>query len=210
VGQTGAGKSSLAVALWRLRELESGSITIDSIDLSTVALEHLRTRLSIIPQDPLLFRGTIRHNLDPFEEWDDSNIWDALRRCRMESFVRSKASTLSHEVTEGGTNLSVGQRQLLCMARAILKGSKIVIMDEATASVDLETERLIQDAIVEEFKECTVLTIAHRLSTVLSCDQILVMSKGRAQEIGPPSSLVSDQESAFYQMMKTLDSHHTN
>lgn len=176
---------------------------IDGIDISEIELGHLRSKLSIIPQDPLLFRGTIRHNLDPFEEWDDDAIWDAMTRCRMDQFVRSKASGLSHEVTEGGTNLSVGQRQLLCMARAILKGSKIVIMDEATASVDLDTERLIQHAIVEEFKRCTVLTIAHRLSTVLACDQVIVMSQGRVFEIGSPTGLMEDDASKFSEMMRT-------
>ncbi|KAE9378407.1 P-loop containing nucleoside triphosphate hydrolase protein [Stipitochalara longipes BDJ] len=210
VGRTGAGKSSLALALLRVLEAREGSISIDGLDISKLKLHHLRSRLSIIAQDPVLFSGTIRSNLDPFNSHSDEEILEALRRvylinstevemCRdvandniMESVSsgRNLFAFLHSPVGESGRNFSQGQRQLLCLARAIISRPKILILDEATSAVDRETDRLIQRSIREEFVNCTLIVIAHRLSTVTDFDKILVMGEGRGLEFGTPRELV--------------------
>lgn len=144
VGRTGAGKSSLTLSLFRIIEAASGSIIIDGLDISKLGLHALRSRLTIIPQDPVLFSGTVRINLDPFNTHSDDDIWRALELAHLKSFVKGLAAGLNHEVSEGGENLSVGQRQLVCLARALLRKTKVLILDEATAAVDLETDDLIQ------------------------------------------------------------------
>jgi len=201
VGRTGSGKSSLIVALLRLVELSSGSIKIDGIDIADISLEQLRTRLSVIPQDPVLFDGTIRFNLDPFESYNDETIWEALEKTKLRSRVSSLGGQLLADVGQGGENLSVGERQLLCLARALLRNSKILILDEATASVDPETEVAVQSTVQKEFKQCTILTIAHRLSSVSTCDKILVMKKGQVLELDTPTNLMSNPNSEFNKMM---------
>lgn len=201
VGRTGSGKSSLIVALLRLVELSSGSIKIDGTDIADISLEQLRTRLSVIPQDPVLFDGTVRFNLDPFESYSDETIWEALEKTKLRSRVSSLSRQLLANVGQGGENLSVGERQLLCLARALLRNSKILILDEATASVDPETEVAVQSMIQKEFKHCTILTIAHRLSSVTTCDKILVMKKGQVLELDTPANLMSNPNSEFNKMM---------
>ncbi|KAL5281122.1 ABCC2.2 family protein [Megaselia abdita] len=202
VGRTGAGKSSLTLALFRIIESSGGRIFIDGIDISTLGLHNLRSRLTIIPQDPVLFSGSLRMNLDPFDSKTDDELWKALELAHLKTFVTSLTAGLNHEISEGGENLSVGQRQLVCLARALLRKTKVLILDEATAAVDLETDDLIQKTIRTEFKECTVLTIAHRLNTIMDSDRVIVLDKGEITEYASPSELLQNKSSAFYSMAK--------
>ncbi|XP_065072690.1 multidrug resistance-associated protein 1 isoform X3 [Ochlerotatus camptorhynchus] len=202
VGRTGAGKSSLTLALFRIIESAGGKIVIDGHDISQLGLHSLRSRLTIIPQDPVLFSGTLRINLDPFNIQSDEEIWKALEHAHLKSFVKGLTAGINHEVSEGGENLSVGQRQLICLARALLRKTKVLILDEATAAVDLETDDLIQRTIRTEFKECTVLTIAHRLNTIMDSDKVIVLDKGQISEFAAPSELLQNKSSAFYSMAK--------
>ncbi|XP_008326492.1 multidrug resistance-associated protein 4 isoform X3 [Cynoglossus semilaevis] len=201
VGRTGAGKSSLISALFRLAEPE-GKIMIDGVLTSTIGLHTLRQKMSIIPQDPVLFTGTMRKNLDPFRQHTDEDLWNALQEVQMKAVVEELPSKLETLLTESGSNFSVGQRQLVCLARAILRKNRILIIDEATANVDPRTDSLIQETIRDKFQECTVLTIAHRLNTIIDCDRILVLDAGRIQEYDEPYVLLQNQEGLFYQMVQ--------
>ena len=189
VGRTGAGKSTLTIALFRLAELESGRCLIDGVDLSTLGLSDVRGRLSIIPQDPFLFSGTLRECIDPFGSSEDRIILEALEAVRLAK-PDSGLDLLESIVEEGGRNYSVGERQLLCLARALLAKPKVLVMDEATASVDGETDAFIQRMLRTRFKGTTLLTVAHRLNTIMDYDSILVMDKGRAAEFGSPQDLL--------------------
>jgi len=200
VGRTGAGKSSLTLGLFRMVEPATGSIHIDGVDISKLGLHNLRSRLTIIPQDPVLFSGTIRRNLDPFEEHHDDRLWEALKQSHLHGFVSGLKESLQHEVVEGGENLSVGQRQLICLARALLRKTKVLVLDEATAAVDLETDDLIQRTIRTEFEGSTVITIAHRLNTILDYDRILVLKEGKVVEFDTPSVLIEKEGSLFKSM----------
>eukprot|EP00026_Physarum_polycephalum_P005751 Phypoly_transcript_05789.p1 GENE.Phypoly_transcript_05789~~Phypoly_transcript_05789.p1 ORF type:complete len:624 (+),score=83.26 Phypoly_transcript_05789:135-1874(+) len=200
-GRTGAGKSSLVMAFFRLVEFAGGSVIIDGVNISNIGLYDLRSRLSIIPQDPTLFIGTIRSNLDPFEMFSDDKIWSVLERVYLSAFVRSLPEGLHYKVTESGDNLSVGQRQLMCLGRALLRDSRILIMDEATAAVDMETDQLIQKTIREGFKDSTVMTIAHRINTIMDYDKIMVLDAGSVVEFGDPTSLVQDPNSVFHSLV---------
>ncbi|KAH9084688.1 hypothetical protein Ae201684P_001928 [Aphanomyces euteiches] len=191
VGRTGAGKSSLVVALMRLSEIDGGHIYIDGVDISTIGLHDLREKISIIPQDPVLFSGSIRSNVDPFNARADDEIWTALKK------VHLTVGSLDDIVDERGANLSVGERQLLCIARAMLKRSKIILMDEATASIDSDTDRQIQRSFREVFADCTCITIAHRLNTIMDSDKILVMDRGSAVEFDAPKRLLKQKDSIF-------------
>ena len=202
VGRTGAGKSSLTLALFRIIESAGGSITIDGENIALMGLQRLRSRLTIIPQDPVLFTGSLRMNLDPFEEYSDRDIWKSLEQAHLKSYVSNLPNGLKHEVTEGGDNLSVGQRQLVCLARALLRKTKVLVLDEATAAVDLETDDLIQDTIRKEFADCTVLTIAHRLNTIMDSSRIMVLDAGRVVEFDTPENLLRKTDSIFYGMAK--------
>ncbi|XP_032595387.1 multidrug resistance-associated protein 1 isoform X5 [Drosophila grimshawi] len=202
VGRTGAGKSSLTLALFRIIESAGGKILIDGVDIASMGLHMLRSRLTIIPQDPVLFSGSLRSNLDPFEIKTDEELWKALELSHLKAFAKSLAAGLNHEISEGGENLSVGQRQLVCLARALLRKTKVLILDEATAAVDLETDDLIQKTIRSEFKECTVMTIAHRLNTILDSDKVIVLDKGQITEFASPDELLGNPKSAFYSMAK--------
>ncbi|XP_028758271.1 ABC transporter C family member 5 isoform X1 [Neltuma alba] len=206
VGRTGSGKSTLIQALFRLVEPSSGSIHIDDIDITSIGLHDLRSRLSIIPQDPTLFEGTIRGNLDPLEEHSDKEIWEALDKSQLRDIIRQKEEKLDTQVLENGDNWSVGQRQLVALGRALLKQSRILVLDEATASVDTATDNLIQKIIRTEFKDCTVCTIAHRIPTVIDSDLVLVLSDGRVAEFDTPSRLLEDKSSMFLKLVTEYSS----
>ncbi|XP_058737877.1 ABC transporter C family member 5-like [Vicia villosa] len=206
VGRTGSGKSTLIQALFRLIEPADGSIHIDNINILEIGLHDLRSHLSIIPQDPTLFEGTIRGNLDPLEEHSDKDIWEALDKSQLGQIIREKGQKLDTPVIENGDNWSVGQRQLVSLGRALLKQSKILVLDEATASVDTATDNLIQKIIRTEFKACTVLTIAHRIPTVIDSDQVLVLSDGRVAEFDTPLRLLEDKSSMFLKLVSEYSS----
>uniref|UniRef100_A0A182P629 Uncharacterized protein n=1 Tax=Anopheles epiroticus TaxID=199890 RepID=A0A182P629_9DIPT len=199
VGRTGAGKSSLIGALFRLAQVE-GEILLDGIDTADITLEQLRSKVSIIPQDPVLFSGTLRRNLDPFEDYPDVELWSALEQVELKELANTPAG-LQMAVAAGGSNFSVGQRQLICLARAILRNNRILVLDEATANVDPTTDRLIQDTIRHKFADCTVLTIAHRLNTIMDSDRVLVMDAGQAVELGTPYELLQLPISIFRDMV---------
>ncbi|XP_014720342.2 ATP-binding cassette sub-family C member 4 [Equus asinus] len=203
VGRTGAGKSSLISALFRLSEPE-GKIWIDKILTTEVGLHDLRKKMSIIPQEPVLFTGTMRKNLDPFNEHTDEELWDALKEVQLKEAVEDLPGKMDTELAEAGSNFSVGQRQLVCLARAILRKNRILIIDEATANVDLRTDELIQKKIREKFAHCTVLTIAHRLNTIIDSDKIMVLDSGRLKEYDEPYVLLQNRDSLFYKMVQQL------
>ncbi|KAG0299954.1 Multidrug resistance-associated protein 1 [Dissophora globulifera] len=242
VGRTGAGKSSLTLALFRIveaansywakesdnsqafvtdvkgskgadldrvieeiqeeedEEEDGGRIEIDGIDISKVGLQDLRKRIAIIPQDPTLFSGSVRQNLDPFQELEDVELWEALDRSHLKAYISSLPGGLSFEISQNGENFSVGQRSLICLARALLRKTKILIMDEATAAVDVETDELIQKTIRKEFKDRTILTIAHRIKTVMDSDKILVLERGRVVEFDAPGKLLKNEASLFHRL----------
>ncbi|XP_076295432.1 ATP-binding cassette sub-family C member 4 isoform X2 [Lasioglossum baleicum] len=197
VGRTGAGKTSLISALFRLTQLE-GRICIDDLDINQIGLHDLRKKISIIPQEPILFSATLRDNLDPFHNYDDASLWAALEDVELKSSIES----LDYVVDQGGANFSVGQRQLLCLARAILRNNKILLLDEATANVDPTTDALIQTTIRQNFKHCTVLTIAHRLNTIMDSDKVLVMDHGQVAEFDHPHILLQNERGHFTSMLK--------
>ncbi|KAI8901223.1 P-loop containing nucleoside triphosphate hydrolase protein [Globomyces pollinis-pini] len=209
VGRTGAGKSSLIQALFRIVEPSpTGSIKIDSVNTSDIGLDDLRSRISIIPQEPFCFKGTIRFNLDPFGKYTDEELWNVLELVKLKQAIESDAKKLDAIVVENGANWSVGERQLICLARAILRNSKLIVMDEATSSVDLNTDTLIQTMIRERsgsFGESTILTIAHRLLTVIDYDYILVLDQGSVKEYGKPWELLQNSSGYFYKMVQEMD-----
>jgi ABC-type multidrug transport system fused ATPase/permease subunit len=196
-GRTGAGKSSLINCLLRLTEIDEGSILIDSTPINSLGLHDLRHSIAIIPQTPLLFTGTLRYNLDPFDDFSDFDLWNSLKQVQLFHKINHHHLQLLQPVTEGGSNFSVGERQLLCFARAILRNSSILILDEATASVDTETDKIIQEMIREVFVKSTVLTIAHRIATIIDYDKVIVLDSGLIVEFDSPSRLLSDPNSVF-------------
>ncbi|KAF6122854.1 ATP binding cassette subfamily C member 1 [Phyllostomus discolor] len=201
VGRTGAGKSSLTLGLFRINESAEGEIIIDNVNIAKIGLHDLRFKITIIPQDPVLFSGSLRMNLDPFSQYSDEEVWTSLELAHLKNFVSGLPDKLNHECAEGGENLSIGQRQLVCLARALLRKTKILVLDEATAAVDLETDDLIQSTIRTQFDDCTVLTIAHRLNTIMDYTRVIVLDKGEIRECGSPSDLLQ-QRGLFYSMAK--------
>eukprot|EP00794_Sanderia_malayensis_P020176 gene20176-22151_t len=199
-GRTGAGKSSLLSTLFRTSE-SNGIIKIDGVDISELGLKDLRSKISIIPQDPILFSGTMRKNIDPFDNFNDADLWNVLEEVQLKEAVQALPKKLEAEMTESGQNLSVGQRQLVCLARAILKRNKILVIDEATANVDPKTDALIQNTIREKFKDCTVLTIAHRLNTIMDSDRIMVLDAGYLKEFNEAYNLLRCRNTLLYQLV---------
>ncbi|RZC39082.1 multidrug resistance-associated protein 4-like, partial [Asbolus verrucosus] len=200
VGRTGSGKSSIISALLRLYDIE-GRITIDGVDIKTLSLDFLRSTISLIPQDPVLFSGTIRDNIDPTRTYTDDEIWKAVKTANLKKLVPS----LDFEIVEGGSNFSIGQRQLICLARAAIRKNKIIVMDEATANMDSETDTLIHQTIKENVVSCTVFTIAHKLHSVLKSDKVMVLEKGEIIEYGNPANLLENKNGAFYKMVAKAD-----
>ncbi|CAI8596274.1 unnamed protein product [Vicia faba] len=201
VGRTGSGKSTLIQALFRIIEPIVGRILIDGIDISSIGLHDLRSRLSIIPQDPTMFEGTVRSNLDALEEYTDEQIWEALDMCQLGDEVRKKEGKLDSSVSENGENWSMGQRQLVCLGRVLLKKSKVLVLDEATASVDTATDNLIQQTLKQHFSDCTVITIAHRITSVIDSDMVLLLNQGLIEEYDSPTRLLENKLSPFAQLV---------
>ncbi|KAF8946123.1 Multidrug resistance-associated protein 1 [Haplosporangium gracile] len=201
VGRTGSGKSTLLVGLLRIVEATGGAILVDGIDISKIGLKNLRTKVGIIPQEPVLFVGTIRTNLDPFGQYEDNAIWRALDAVHLGDKVKEMPLKLDSPVIEHGKNFSLGQRQLICIARSLVIGSKIIVLDEATASIDMVTDRLLQETIKKSFADCTVLTIAHRLNTIIESDKVLVMDGGVVAEFGEPHKLLQDPNGIFAELV---------
>lgn len=210
VGRTGAGKSSLTLALFRIIEPIEGNIDIDSINTSNIGLYDLRYHLNIIPQEAHAFEGTIRQNLDPFDDYTDEELWKVLELAHLKKYVENMSSGeddkeavgLKAKVLESGSNLSSGQRQLLCLARALLKKTRVLILDEATAAVDVQTDKIIQQTIKDEFSDRTIISIAHRIDTVMHSDRILVLDKGEIKEFDSPKKLLENKDSIFYSLCK--------
>ncbi|EFJ08247.1 hypothetical protein SELMODRAFT_132012 [Selaginella moellendorffii] len=202
VGRTGSGKTTLISALFRLVEPAGGTIVIDGVDITKVPLKVLRSRLSIIPQEPTLFRGTVRFNVDPLEEHPDTLIWEVLEKCHLRESIKEKPGKLSSLVGDDGENWSVGQRQLFCLARALLKKSRILVLDEATASIDNATDAILQKLLREEFSDCTVITVAHRIPTVIDSDMVLALRDGKLVNLfDVPEKLLNDRTSLFAKLV---------
>ncbi|OQR84043.1 multidrug resistance-associated protein 1, partial [Achlya hypogyna] len=200
VGRTGAGKSSLTMALFRINEVAGGAIELDGVDTKSVGVKTLRESIAIIPQNPVLFKGSLRGYLDPFGAFADAQLWAALTKVQMHARVAGVEGQLESAVEENGENFSVGERQMLCMARALLRNARVVVMDEATAAIDHETDQTLQRVIRTEFAASTVLTIAHRLDTVLDCDRILVFDQGRLVQCDSPQTLIAAGDGIFYDL----------
>ncbi|KAG8093912.1 hypothetical protein GUJ93_ZPchr0012g18779 [Zizania palustris] len=202
VGRTGSGKTTLIGALFRLVEPSGGKIIIDSVDITTIGLHDLRSCLGIIPQDPTLFQGTVRYNLDPIGQFSDEQIWEVLGKCQLLETVQEKEQGLDSLVVEDGSNWSMGQRQLFCLGRALLRRCRILVLDEATASIDNATDAILQKTIRTEFIDCTVITVAHRIPTVMDCTMVLAMSDGRVVEYDKPMKLMETEGSLFRELVK--------
>lgn len=192
----------MTLALFRIIEAAEGQIIIDDINIAEIGLHSLRSQLTIIPQDPVLFSGSLRMNIDPFKTYTDDEIWIALEQSHLKMFVKGLTEGLDYTIAESGENLSVGQRQLVCLARALLRKTKVLILDEATAAIDIETDELIQKTIRTQFNDCTILTIAHRLNTIMDSDRVIVLDQGQIAEYDTPKELLDNKDSIFYGMAK--------
>jgi len=196
-GRTGSGKTTLAKCLFRLMEVEAGKIEIDGVDIARVPLPVLRAKITMIPQDPTLFAGALRYSLDPSGTVSSEKLWAALESVDMKPHIENMEGGLDAEIAEGGENLSAGQRQLLCMARALLETPRLLIMDEATSNIDNKTDDKIQSMLKDAFSECSVLTIAHRIDTITWYDRVLVLDQGRVLEYDSPGVLAKTAGSEF-------------
>ncbi|XAR71674.1 Xenobiotic-transporting ATPase [Bertholletia excelsa] len=208
VGRTGSGKTTLISALFRLVEPAGGRILVDGIDITTIGLHDLRSRFGIIPQEPTLFNGTVRYNLDPLSQHSDHEIWEVLGKCQLREVVQEKEEGLDSLVVDDGSNWSMGQRQLFCLGRALLRQSKVLVLDEATASIDNATDMILQRTIRTEFADCTVISVAHRIPTVMDCTMVLAISDGKLVEYDEPMRLMKREDSLFGQLVKEYWSHY--
>ena len=199
VGRTGSGKSTLCLCMFRLLEASEGNISIDDIDISKIGLEILRKNLTIIPQEPTLIEGTLKENVDPEQIFDDEKIMAVLKDVGLDDFMEGK--NLEYKIENNGNNISIGEKQLICIARALIKKTKIILMDEATANIDYKTETFLQNSINKELKDCTVITIAHRIKTIINYDKILVLNNGEIAEYDSPKNLL-EKKGLFYQLYK--------
>ncbi|VDM81163.1 unnamed protein product, partial [Strongylus vulgaris] len=200
VGRTG--KSSIAKGLLRLVEKADGDVFIDGVNIAELGLHELRSRITIIPQDPILFSSTLRFNVDPFNQFADSDIWVALEACQLKEMVL-KQNGLYTEIEEGGKNISLGERQLLCLCRSLLEGGEILILDEATASLDYATQMLVNEVVRVHFRSATVITIAHKLETIGNCDRVMVIEDGIVVEYDTPENLLANKDSIYREMVET-------
>ncbi|KAK9663650.1 hypothetical protein RND81_O265100 [Saponaria officinalis] len=207
VGRTGSGKTTLIGALFRLVEPVGGRIVVDGVDICTIGLHDLRSRFGIIPQDPTLFNGTVRFNLDPLCQHNDDELWEVLGKCQLKEAVQEKEQGIDSKVVEDGSNWSMGQRQLFCLGRALLRRSRVLVLDEATASIDNATDLILQKTIRTEFADCTVITVAHRIPTVMDCTKVLAISDGKLMEYDEPMKLMKTEGSLFGQLVKEYWSH---
>jgi len=199
VGRTGSGKSTLFLSILRILEPLQGSILIDGVNISEIGLDDLRRHITIIPQDPMLFKGTLKENLDLLGKYSDEELWQSLERvCMKEKFEQENG--LATEIKEAGENLSAGEKQLLCIGRAILEQARIILIDEATSNIDPNTEQTILDTINNSFQDCTVITVAHRLKTIINADRVLVMGTGKVLEFDKPQTLIDDEKSYFHKL----------
>jgi ABC-type multidrug transport system fused ATPase/permease subunit len=199
------------VLLFRIAEIErdGGRVLIDNVPTADIGTEALRLNLSIIPQEPVIFSNTVRYNLDPFNTSNNDELWDVLRKVQMEEVISALPMGLEEQVSEGGENFSQGQRQLLCIARSLLRKPKILVLDEATASIDNATDANIQKMIRENFRDATVLTIAHRLNTIMDSDRVLVLDDGRIAEFDSPSELLRNEKGMFHSMVEKSKAAHS-
>jgi len=198
VGRTGSGKSTTLLALFRIINPAEGSITIDGINTLDMHLSTIRSALTIIPQEPTLFTGSVRYNIDPVGQYSDEEIWSALKLTHLDGVIHQLPGELEGMVTEGGDNFSVGQRQLICMVRALLRHSRIICMDEATASVDIQTDCLIQEMIRSQFQDCTIITVAHRLHTIMDSDRVMTLRDGKLVEFDKPITLIREHPDGLF------------
>ena len=200
VGRTGSGKSSIVLSLSRIIEAYSGKIEIDGIDISDINLDDLRQSITIVPQDSFLIEGTLRENLDPMEIYPDDEIIKFLDEFSLFKQIEDNDKRLNIEIKENGSNLSIGEKQLICFVRAALKKSKVIILDEATSSMDVQTEKIIQNNINENLKDCTIIMIAHHIQMVSACQRIIVIDKGEIVECDSYEKLMNDKKSKFYEL----------
>jgi len=207
VGRTGSGKSTFFLSLLRILEPTHGSILIDDVDISQVGLDDLRNKVTAIPQDPMLFKGTLRENMDLLGQYTDQQLWESLERVCLKSKFEAE-NGLDTAIKDAGENLSAGEKQLLCIGRAILAKAKIILIDEATSNIDPKTEQTILDTIHNCFQDCTVITVAHRLKTIINSDKVMVMGQGQLLEFDKPDNLIKDQNSSFHKLWMEYEHGH--